>query len=73
MLGAIMLSGAMLSVAMLRVAMLRVLMLCCCFGANIIKLFVFVIKQISYLAGVFVTLGWKSLPQTNTIAYYENS
>jgi hypothetical protein len=29
--------------------------------------------QFSYLASAFVRLGWKSLPGTNALAYYENS
>jgi len=44
---------------------------CLCPGANVIKLFLSVIYEFSYLAQVFVRLGWKSLPGTNTLAYYE--
>jgi hypothetical protein len=40
--------------------------------ANVIKLSFFVIYEFSYQARVFVRLGWKSLPRTNTPAYYEN-
>ncbi len=41
-------------------------------GANVIKLFLSVIYRFSYKATVFVTLDWKGLPRTNTLAYYEN-
>jgi len=37
--------------------------------ANVMKLF----DVFSCLARVFVRLGWKSLPETNTLAYYESS
>jgi hypothetical protein len=40
--------------------------------ASDIKLFTSVIYQSSNLARVFVRLGWKGLPGTNTLAYYEN-
>jgi hypothetical protein len=43
------------------------------FGANAIKLFTAVIYEFLYLAKVFVRLGWKSFPGTNTLAYYEYS
>jgi hypothetical protein len=42
-------------------------------GANVIKLFLFVTYRFSYKDTAFVRLGWKSLPWTNTLAYYENS
>ncbi len=42
-------------------------------GANVIKLFLSVIYKFSYQARVFVRLGLKSMPGTNTLAYYENS
>jgi hypothetical protein len=42
-------------------------------GANVIKLFWSVIYIFLYKARVFVRLGLKSLPRTNTVAYYENS
>jgi hypothetical protein len=42
-------------------------------GANVIKLFWSVTYRFSHLARVFVRLGLKSLPRTNTLAYYENS
>jgi hypothetical protein len=35
--------------------------------------FLSVICVFSYLARVFVRQDWKSLPMTNTLAYYENS
>ncbi len=41
-------------------------------GANVIKLFLSVIYGFLYLARVFVRLYWKSLPMTNTLAYYKN-
>jgi hypothetical protein len=41
-------------------------------GANVIKLFLHVNYRFSYQARVFVRLDWKSLPNTNTLAYYEN-
>jgi hypothetical protein len=37
------------------------------------KTFLSVIYGFSYKDIVFVRLGWKSLPGTNTLAYYENS
>jgi hypothetical protein len=42
-------------------------------GANFIKLFMSVIYKFSYKARVFVRLGLKSMPGTNTLAYHENS
>ncbi len=42
-------------------------------GANAIKPFAAVINEFSYLARAFVRLGLKSMPGTNTLAYYENS
>ncbi len=41
-------------------------------GANVIKKFTPVIYGFSYQARVFVRLDQKSLPMTNTLAYYEN-
>ncbi len=41
-------------------------------GANVKKLFLPMIYVFLYLARVFVRLDWKSLPMTNTLAYYEN-
>jgi hypothetical protein len=41
-------------------------------GANVIKRFLYVIYGFSYLARGFVRLDRKSLPMTNTLAYYEN-
>ncbi len=40
-------------------------------GANVIKLFLSVIYEFSYKAGVFSRIIWKSLPRTNTLPYYE--
>ncbi len=39
-------------------------------GANVIDLFLSVIYGFSYQATAFVRLSWKSLPGTNTLAYY---
>jgi hypothetical protein len=39
-------------------------------GANVIKLFLFVMYEFSYQAGLFVRIGLKSFPGTNTLAYY---
>jgi hypothetical protein len=36
------------------------------------KTFLPIIDLFQYKARVFVRLGWKSLPGTNTLAYYEN-
>ncbi len=46
----------------------------CLFGpeGNVIKLFPPVIYGFLYKARVFVRLDQKSLPMTNTLAYYEN-
>ncbi len=41
--------------------------------ANVIKLFLSVIYEFLYQARVFVRLGWKGLPGTNTLAYYEHT
>ncbi len=41
-------------------------------GPNVIKHFFSVIYEFSYWARVFVRLSWKSLPGTNTLAYYQN-
>ncbi len=41
-------------------------------GANVITDFLSVIYIFSYLARMFVRLGWRSLTKTNTLAYYEN-
>jgi hypothetical protein len=46
---------------------------CCLYsapGANVIKLFMSVIYGFSYYARVYVRLDQKSLPMTNTQAYY---
>jgi hypothetical protein len=46
-------------------------------GANVIKLFtmvIFIIFMIVALAlPTNIRLGWKGLPGTNTLSYYENS
>ncbi len=42
-------------------------------GVNLIKLFLSVIYEFLNSARVFVRLGWKRLPGTNTLAYYEHS
>ena len=42
-------------------------------GPNVIKLFLSVNYGLSYEARVFVRPGKKSLPMTNTLAYYEHS
>ncbi len=36
------------------------------------KTFLSVINRFSYYTRLFVRLGWKSLPRTNTLAYYKN-
>jgi hypothetical protein len=41
-------------------------------GLNVIKLFLSVKYGFSYEARVFVRPGKKSLPMTNTLAYYKN-
>jgi hypothetical protein len=41
-------------------------------GANAIKLFLTVIYIFAYKVRVFVRLDHKSLPMTNTLAYYKN-
>jgi hypothetical protein len=41
-------------------------------GANVMKHFTAIIYEFLCQAKVFVRLGWKSLPDTNTLAYYEN-
>ncbi len=38
-------------------------------GPNVIKLFASVIYEHSYSSRMFVRLGWKILPGTNTLAY----
>jgi hypothetical protein len=38
-------------------------------GVNLVKLFTSVTYEFLYSARLFVKLGWKSLPGTNTIAY----
>jgi hypothetical protein len=42
-------------------------------GPNVIKLFLSVIYEFLYKARVFVRLGWKILPMTNTLDYYKNT
>jgi hypothetical protein len=62
MLNVVMLNVIMLNVVMLNVIMLNVIML------NVIMLNVIMLNVI--MVNVYV---WKSLPGTNTLAYYENS
>ncbi len=40
-------------------------------GLNLIKLFTVAVYEFWYWARVFVRLGWKSLPRTNALAYFE--
>ncbi len=42
-------------------------------GANVIKLFLFVIYEFLDQARVFVKIDYKSFPVTNILAYYESS
>ncbi len=41
-------------------------------GADVIKHVLSVIYRFSHYARVFIRLGWKSLPSTNALAYYEH-
>ncbi len=38
-------------------------------GPNVIKLFLYIINKFSYQARVFVIIGGKNLPGTNTLTY----
>ncbi len=41
-------------------------------GPMLLNFFTSVIYELFYQAKVFVRLDWKSIPMTNTLAYYEN-